>query len=353
MKIGIVNDSFMALESLRRVVSSVPDYRVLWMARNGREAVSFCQADRPDLVLMDLMMPVMDGVEATRQIMKTAPCAILVVTATVTGHAAKVFDAMGAGALDAVATPVLGTDGKSTGGQALLHKIARIASLLGHGTGRTVAPAPTAATAPAGRSDQCLIAIGCSTGGPQALAQILSYLPADIPASLVVIQHMDTRFTAGLVEWLRGTVQLPVKLAVEGDCPRPGLILVPSTEGHVVLNGRGCLSFTTEPADNYYHPSADVFFHSVVRHWTGPAIGVLLTGMGRDGADGLLAMRRRGWHTVAQDQASSVVYGMPKAAADLGAAVEVLSLCAIGPALVDLLAPKRGIVREKAVSRPF
>jgi len=342
MKIGIVNDSLMAIEALRRIVSSQPEHQIVWVAHNGAEAVHNCAQLTPDLILMDLMMPVMDGVEATRQIMKVTPCSILVVTATVSGHSAQVFEAMGAGALDAVATPILGRQGDNLS-TALLEKINRIGNLLGNGRMRRLTKAGPPAQTKKRPHQDCLVAIGCSTGGPQALVRILSYLPKDFPAALVIIQHMDVKFSAGLVEWLNNQIELPVRMAMENDRPQKGTVLVPTTDGHIVLTARGTLSYTDEPRDNYYHPSVDVFFRSVASHWHGSIIAALLTGMGRDGAEGLLAIREKGGHTIAQDEASSVVYGMPKAAAALGAAKEILPVCHIGPALVDLLAPREGI----------
>ncbi len=333
MKIAIVNDLALAVEALRRVVLSVPGHEVAWVARDGAEAVAQCARNLPDLVLMDLIMPVMDGVEATRRIMKATPCAILVVTATVAGHAAKVFEAMGFGALDAVCTPVLGRDGRIDGGNELLKKVSAIGRLIGKdapvidiaapaGGGRLAAPGP-------------LVAIGASTGGPKALASVLSALPARLAAPVVVIQHVDVQFAQGLAEWLAAQTPLAVSLAGEGAVIKPGRVYVAGTNDHLVVGPDLALHYTPDPREYPYRPSADAFFLSLLRHWPRPGVAVLLTGMGRDGARGLLTLRQAGWHTIAQDRASSVIYGMPRAAAELNAAVEILPVHAIAPAIIQ------------------
>lgn len=334
MKIGIVNDSVMATEVLRRLVVSSP-HEVLWTAENGAEAIMRCNEKLPDLILMDLMMPVMDGVEATRRIMKATPCAILVVTASVTGNSSMVFEAMGVGALDAVATPVLGKPQSTNAGHELLRKIELIAKLIGchqraprekHGLPERK-----------GMEQQPLIAIGASTGGPQAIKKVLLSFPKDLPATVVLVQHMDKKFISGLASWLNQQVPLPVKVITPNQRLLKGEVLVPTTEHHLELTSKGTLNYTENPADIFYHPSVDVFFQSVSSYWRGKVIGVLLTGMGRDGALGLLAMKEKGHHTIAQDEQSSIVYGMPKAARQLQAATEILPLDEIGAAILAQL----------------
>jgi two-component system response regulator WspF len=175
-----------------------------------------------------------------------------------------------------------------------------------------------------------LIAIGASAGGPAALARIVSYLPANFCTPLVVVQHVHSHFAQTLANWLDNQTPLRVRLAQEGDCPSPGTILLAGRDQHLVFANSHCLDYVAEPVDSSYRPSVDVFFESVRQHWLGTVLGLLLTGIGRDGAQGLLGLRNDGHHTIAQDEASSAIYGMPKAAADLGAAAEVLSLDQIG-----------------------
>jgi two-component system response regulator WspF len=339
MRIAIVNDMLLAVEVLRRVVTSAPEYDIAWVARHGAEAVEKCVADTPDLILMDLIMPVMDGVEATRRIMAASPCLILVVTATVSGNMSKVFAAMGYGARDAVNTPVLGRDGGVEGEAALLDKIAMLGKLLDTKPRQEPQRPAIATVRTSTRPLPPLVAIGASTGGPAALAHLLSELPAQFPAALVIIQHVDVQFAAGLADWLQAQTALTVRLAQEGCRLQVGTVWLAGTNDHMVLTPQHTLSYVAEPRDYPYRPSVDVFFKSLVEHgaehWPAKVAGVLLTGMGRDGAAGLAVLRRAGWYTIAQDQASSVIYGMPKAAAEAGAAMQILSLEAIASTLVQ------------------
>lgn len=331
MRIGIVNDMPLAVEALRRALALEPAYQIAWVAGNGAEAVQACARDLPDVVLMDLLMPVMDGVEATRQIMASTPCAILIVTVDLEQNLRRVFEAMGHGALDVVNTPALGS-GQAEEAAQLLRKIQNIGWLMGpHNRRGRKASEPSR---PRG-AGQRLVAIGASAGGPASLAQLLRQLPAGYPAAVVLVQHVDEVFAAGMADWLASESHLPVRLAREGEPPQPGTILLAGTNNHLRLLRNGELAYTAEPTSHVYRPSIDVFFDSLVEHWKGEAIGVLLTGMGRDGAEGLKRMRGRGFLTIAQDQASCAVYGMPKAAAAIGAATEILALERIAPRLVE------------------
>lgn len=341
MRIAIVNDMLMAVEALRRVVRSRPDYSVAWVARDGAEAAQKCAADRPDMILMDLIMPVMNGVEATRLIMRDTPCPILVVTATVDGNISLVFEAMGYGALDAVNTPVLGADGKLAGAQELLHKVEIIGHLISHPGSGVISLAERNEGQPIKTAKSPFVIVGSSTGGPAALTDVFRRLPASLPAALVVIQHVDREFAQDLAIWLGTQCPFRVKVAVPGCCPESGTIWLAGTNDHLVLTKRGTLEYSVEPANCFYRPSVDVFFKSVAAHWPQPGVAVLLTGMGRDGGEGLLALRQCGWRTIAQDKATSVVYGMPRAAAELNAADRILPLSDIAGAIV------RGIEERK------
>ncbi|MEM9089850.1 MAG: chemotaxis protein CheB [Cyanobacteria bacterium P01_F01_bin.53] len=404
LKIAIVNDTAIAVEALHRVIEATADYCLLWVAHTGTEAVRNCDRQRPDVILMDLNMPELDGVEATRQIMQRSPCAILIVTASITHNTAKVLEAMGHGALDVVLTPALGT-GDDQAVKALLKKITIVAQLAspttppprskpvspplqtglqkGFQTGLKKPPRnrpslnvpqhppslppqqplqqllqqslqqppnllsslpKPSQTLPSGISVDLppLIVMGASTGGPHALKQILSQLPGTLQgevfkAAIVVIQHIDGQFTPGLVDWLNQFSRLPVALARNGDRPEVGKVLVAGTNNHLNLRANQTLRYTHEPADVTYRPSIDVFFGSVARHWPRPGMALLLTGMGRDGAEGMARLHSAKWYTIAESEDSCVVFSMPKAAIERGATHCILPLPSIAPHLVRRL----------------
>ncbi|OLF56089.1 chemotaxis response regulator protein-glutamate methylesterase [Pseudomonas chlororaphis] len=336
MKIAIVNDMPMAVEALRRALAFEPTHEVVWVATNGAEAVEYCAQLTPDLILMDLIMPVMDGVEATRRIMAETPCAIVIVTVDRQQNVHRVFEAMGHGALDVVDTPALGAGNAQEAAAPLLRKILNIGWLIGQQRGNRVRSVPVPLRTMAQR--QGLVAIGSSAGGPAALEVLLKGLPAQFPAAIVLVQHVDQVFAAGMAEWLSSASGLKVRLAREGEPPQSGTVLLAGTNHHIRLLKNGTLAYTAEPVNEIYRPSIDVFFESVASYWNGDAVGVLLTGMGRDGAQGLKLMRDQGYLTIAQDQNSSAVYGMPKAAAAINAAVEIRPLDKIAPRLLEIFA---------------
>lgn len=325
MRIAIVNDMKMAVESLRRVLIFSGIHEIAWVAYDGLEAVRLCQKNCPDLILMDLIMPIMNGVQATAQIMQHSPCPILVVTSSVHHNSAQVFEAMGAGALDAVNTPELGLNGEGQGRDDLLKKIATLQILIdAEGTLQRKPSKVEKFKHPKIKNISPLVVIGASSGGPQALLKILSGLPKNYNASILLAQHVDAQFAGDLAQWLDSQCKVHVRLAQCGDIPIPGTVLMAGTSDHMIMTKEGKISYIAEPVDEVYRPSVDVLFNSVAQYWTSEVMGVLLTGMGRDGANGLLSLREKGCYTMAQDRASSAVYGMPKAAADAGAVIDVL-----------------------------
>jgi len=332
VRIAIVNDMRAACEALRRIVEGRTGHEIVWTAVDGVEAVAMVRRERPDLILMDLLMPHLDGVQATRQIMAVAPCAILIVTATVSGNISLVYEAMGHGALDAVDTPVLGPAGEQ-GAEALVEKISMIAKLVGVST-ESRRPARPASNATPPR----LLVIGASTGGPKAVSDLLSPLPRDWNAAVVIVQHVDVAFAPGLAKWLSERTGRAVRVAEAGQAPLAGDVLVAGTNDHMVLTGGRVLEYREEPRDVFFRPSVDVFFESVAAHWPQAGVAVLLTGMGKDGARGLLRLKERGWHTIAQDESTSVVWSMPKAAIDINAQCEVLAVGNIPRSVVPRLA---------------
>lgn len=341
MKIAIVNDVLLITEALRRVIVNTRDHEVIWTASSGEQAVRFCNENRPDLILMDLIMPGMDGIEATRQIMQQSPCAILIVTASPEENTSMVFRALGAGALDVTATPVL--SGRAGSDATLLAKIKTVGKLIAadlpaNDDAARISPSP--ASPPMPQEVDTLIAIGASTGGPLALAKILGSWTPPANATVVIVQHIDQAFTNSFASWLATQIDFPVDVIEDGGHLLPGRIMMAKTNDHVILGNNHRLRYSAKPVSYPYRPSIDVFFHCVAQHWKKKTIGVLLTGMGRDGAAGLLAMRKAGKQTIAQDQETSAVYGMPRAATEIGAAELILPLEKIGPMLGSMVVNK-------------
>lgn len=338
MRIAVVSERTEGVHALRSAVGLTPEHDVAWTALSGAEALERCGEDVPDLVLLDLLRSGLDTSETARAIMAHTPCAILVVTNSVRANTARVFAAMASGAVDAV--DFLPADAGDLSGAAapLLAKIATIGKLIGGRSGKGAVTAHAGGAAAAALGDPTpLIAIGASAGGPSALIQVLHGLPATLPAALVIVQHVDAQFAPGMAEWLARHSPWPVSLAAEGESPSMGKVLLAGTGDHLIFTSAQRLGYTRTPIDCAYRPSIDVFFQSASRLWRGRAIGLLLTGMGRDGATGLRALKDAGHHTIAQDEKTSAVYGMPKAAAALQAAVDVLSIERIAPRLVELV----------------
>ena len=353
MRIGIANDVIISAEILRRVILRAGAHDVVWIAHDGADAVARCENDKPDLILMDLFMPKLDGVEATKKIMAQSPCAIIIATSKVEEHTGKVFEAMGAGALDAVSIPVSKDVDTLGDARELLGKIETINRLVGRprrAEGRSqraevrsqksevrglrAIQSPTASEVRP--RPQGLVVIGSSAGGPAALTTLLASLPLNFPAAVVIIQHVDKQFAQGLSAWFTSTARLPIRVAHEGDRLEEGVVYLAGQNRHLVMFSPTQLGYTTHPEESSYCPSVDVFFRSVAKFWRGQAVGVLLTGMGRDGAEGLKALRDAGHHTIAQDKLTSAIYGMPKAAAELDAAKDILALDKIGPRLASI-----------------
>lgn len=336
MRVGVITQSPSTADILRLVVGQDPALELAWVATTAGEAVDAAARTAADLILLDVTLAALDAADTTRRIMAVRPCAILLVATSVKANASRIFEAMGHGALDAIDTPAL-TGGNLREIASPLHaKIEEMAPLIAgrrngsRGAGRLA----RAARAQLGR----LVVVGASAGGPAVLATMLRDLPKEFPAAMVIVQHVDEQFAAGMAEWLARDSTLTVRLAREGDRPTPGEVLLAATKDHLALKSANCLGYTVEPRDQIYRPSVDVFFQSVSRLWQGVAVGVLLTGMGRDGALGLKALRDRGHHTIAQDEATSAVYGMPKAAATLNAATDILAADRIASRLIEVLA---------------
>lgn len=336
MKIAIAHNSKDIVEELAKALTGSINHHIIWVARNGADAVKKTALNPPDLLVMGISLPILDCVEATRVIMQKNPCAILLVSSDVNADASLVFEAMGYGAIDVCC---IETSLTSRLIPAFLEKINTVARLLGKITDLIVPKKKEIAVSTPVQTRPPLLVIGSSTGGPAALARILSTFPKDSSFSTIVVQHVDEKFADGLAQWLARHTQLTVELAHTGSIPKSGTILLAGQSRHLVMNNQGELKYTSVPLNEIYKPSIDVFFNSIAQHWPSKSVAVLLTGMGNDGAEGLKQLHEEGWYTIVEHQESCVVYGMPKAAIEIGAASIVLPIDKIGPAIISHLIP--------------
>lgn len=331
VRVLVVDDSPLVREILKRLLESDPTIQVVGMAADGQEAVELTAQLRPDLVTMDLVMPGMDGMEATERIMAYQPTPVLFLSSYFDQEGMYSRpDALAAGALDVVEKPALlpdrGWDELSGPLIAKVKALARV-PVVTHLYGAHALARQRQERRSRGTSGRIadVVAIGVSSGGPRVLAEVLSALPPTYALSVVVVQHIAEGFLAGLIRWFQRRCALPVKVAEEGDALLPRRIIFAPEWAHVVVRPSGRLHLSEADPVNGHRPSVDVTFQSLAEVYGSRVAGVLLTGMGSDGAAGLLAIRRAGGITLVQDEASSAVFGMPRAAIELGAAERVLS----------------------------
>lgn len=344
----VVEDSITVRKRLCEVLAAAPDVTVVGEAADGKQAIELCRTLRPDVVTMDMMLPVMSGLAATEFIMAHCPTPILIVSASTNrGELFKTYEALAAGAVDVLDKP-LGNEANDAWERKLIAAIRLIsrvrvithprARLRAMGRGHPSSPLP--AQMPAARSYNA-VAIGASTGGPAAIVEILRVLPCPLTVPLLLVLHISEPFGAAFADWLDGQSAHRVGYARNGErvLDTAGRITMAPPAFHLVARS-GRLYLTTDPERHSVRPSVDVLFESMAREYGASAAACLLTGMGRDGAAGMLEIRRAGGATIAQDEATSVVYGMPREAVLLGAAESVLPLGQIGPAIAALAGPR-------------
>ena len=358
IRVVIADDSSLARAMLRDFLESDDGIEVVGEATNGRQAVDLARDLKPDLITMDIEMPVMTGLEAIDTIMRTKALPILVVTSVLDAHNA--LEAVGRGALDAMSKPDF-TRGSRAEFVAKVRLLAGVAMVTRMGEARTYPlpglasglsapqrPAPPRAqaeTASALRPEAAsgcyshVFAIASSTGGPQALACILSALPNDFSCPVVIAQHISEGFAPGMAKWLSGLCKLPVRLAVEGEPLRGGEVLVSPSERHLSVSPRGRVALVACKPTDVFHPSCDLLLSSVAEVFRSRSVGIILTGMSNDGVKGLARIREQGGATMAQDEATSVVYGMNRMAIEAGLVRRVLPIDAIAGAMASLQAP--------------
>ncbi len=327
IRVLLADDSMLVRMVLRDALKSAEDMIVVAEATNGVEAVAQTELHKPDIVIMDILMPVMGGLEATEAIMARCPVPILILSATVNDTDLNLaFTAIKKGALDVMGKPSLNTPDNQQGFIDKLTEKIRLLSrirVIHHIQGTREQRPHTVAAKP--DSTRNILAIGASTGGPKAVMSILKTLPASFNAAVFIVQHISSGFAKGFAQWLNMECCIPVRLAEEGDKIRNGEVLVAPTDRHLLIE-KGVVRFSDAPAVNCCRPSIDLFFSSLVTDYAPRTAAVLLTGMGRDGAEGLAEIKAHGGRTIAQDEKSSAVFGMPKAAIALNGADEILSL---------------------------
>ncbi len=344
IKAVIADDSPVIREYLKHILESYPDLQVVGMANDGYETVKLVNRTKPDVVIMDINMPNMNGFQATRRIMETTPVPIVLVSASYdTKEAATTFQALEAGALTVMEKPVGIGDPDS---EKLTREFIQTVKLMSEVKvvtrkpqflGKKVIPSvPSRASSLPTPTEVKLIAIGASTGGTLVLQTILLRLPSDFSVPIVIVQHIAAGFVQGLAEWLEQTTGFPVKVATHGEILLPSHAYLAPDDYHMNVNKGMQISFIKAEKENGLRPSVSFLFRSVANVFGKEAVGVLLTGMGADGAKELKLMKEKGAVTIAQDEETSLVFGMPGKAVEMGAAHYVLPPEKIAQALVKM-----------------
>jgi two-component system, chemotaxis family, protein-glutamate methylesterase/glutaminase len=345
VRVVIVDDSLVAREMLAQILASDPGIEVVGQASDGKQGADMVARLRPDLVTMDIHMPNMDGVAAVEHIMAYSPTPILVVSSSVRGPGiGYAFEALKAGALEVMKKPEpRDWEDLEHIGREIIRKVKMLSrvKVITHIAGKRRTPAhphPSAKLPRAGSGGYSLVAVGSSTGGPSALMTLLSGLARDFPLPVLIAQHIAEGFIPGLVEWLNTGSQIKIFAAEDGQEPKAGVAYMAPTGRNLEFDGH-VMRFSEPRPGQLYIPSVDTLFSSVAASLHGRAVGVILTGMGADGARGMAEMKDAGAATIAQDEKTSTVYGMPRMAAESGAAQEVLPIEEIAGELARLVAP--------------
>lgn len=340
----VVDDSAFMRRALSSLISQDPDIKIVGSARDGEDALQKISALNPDVVTMDIEMPRMDGLATLQEIMKTAPRPVIMVSSLTEEGAEATLKALEYGALDFIPKSI--SNNHDVFASELTKKIRAVArkrALLQLRFSRQATAAqhahrqvPSASFVPC-RGARDVVAVGVSTGGPPAVQKVLSALPADFPACILIAQHMPAAFTGPFAKRLDNVSKITVSEAQHGDKIKPGHAYVAPGGKHMMLQMRGAIpevAITTEPASALYKPSATVLMESVGKAIGRKALGVMLTGMGSDGLEGMKVLKERGGYVLAQNEQSCVVYGMPKAVVDAGLADQVLDIDHMADALI-------------------
>ncbi|MDR1899340.1 MAG: chemotaxis-specific protein-glutamate methyltransferase CheB [Treponema sp.] len=335
----IVDDSALVRSILRDFLEGSGKFRVAGEAENGREGVEKAGALNPDLVTMDIDMPVMNGFDAIEEIRKNLAVPVVVISTQDTARAA--YEATVRGALEFYAKDLFTAAMTEEKRQRILDTLVHISGIKGKlpvlvGGRFSFGAAAPAARNPVRRGKTAALVIGVSTGGPRALCSIFGALPKDFPLPILLVQHNSSGFDKGFVQWLKDYTPLEVVLAQEGEQPSPGKIFMAPTDRHLLVGRDGAFTFDDGAPVNNQKPAADLLFKSAAKFYGAALISLVLTGMGCDGAEGTRAVKEAGGITLAQDEQSSMIYGMPRAAWETGCVDQVFSLDAIPQQLLLL-----------------
>ncbi len=353
IRVMVVDDSRLVREVLKDILEQDAQVQVVAEAENGAEAVDRCAELRPDVILMDIQMPVMDGIEAVKKIMESNPTPIIILSATVhPGEVRSAFSAIRAGALDALAKPrgLAIAENYAEVAQKILARIklyALVGKRKGWGKGGE-GGAPALSDIPI-RSTK-VVAIGASTGGPRTVVDVLSSFTKEFPCPILLVQHMSSGFMAGFAEWLNREIEMDVMFVEEAMVLEPGKVYIPPDGYHMEV-ARGAAVLKEGPPVQSCRPSVDVLFKSVAKEYKDRAVAILLTGMGKDGAAGSLAVKKAGGTVIVQDEATSVIYGMPKAAVDLDAVTLEVPLGSISAAVAQAVGGETNEVETEPVKQ--
>ena len=343
VRLLIADDSFLMRQLLADLLAGVPEIQVVGVARDGEEALAMFRSLAPDVVTLDLEMPKMDGLRALAEIQKERPTPVVVVSAYTQKGAKATLEALEMGAFDFVPKPsgTISLDIGKVRDELIAKILAASQSPHKSGQKKDERVERRAKLPPLVTSGEKVVAIGASTGGTRALAEIIPQFPPNLPAPVVVVQHMPAGFTASLAERLNDNSRMRVSEAAQGDSLRPGEVLIAPGDRHLLVTPERRVQLTQDPPQWGVRPSVDRMMTAVADVYGAGAVGVLLTGMGRDGALGMKAIKQRGGTTIAQNQETSTVFGMPQAAIKMQCVDAVLPLNEICGAIISLLINER------------
>lgn len=341
IKVLIVDDSAFMRKLLSDLFSAEPDFLVLDTARNGMDAVNKVKQLKPDLITMDVEMPIMDGIKSLEVIMKETPTPVLMISSLTRDGAEATMRALELGAVDFIAKSAgVISNIAAISNEILMKSRGAVHAKIFKFVEKPVKAAPVTTPlvySPPSPGDERILAIGTSTGGPRALQEIITKLPGDLPCGVVIVQHMPPGFTKSLSDRLNSLSALTVKEAEHNDVIRPGLVFIAPGDHHMKIEREGnkkIIKLNQDPPIGGHRPAVDPMMESVAKVYGKRAVGVILTGMGHDGAKGIKLIKEYQGYTIAEDQSTAVVFGMPKSAIELGVVDKVAPLPAIAAEIV-------------------